>query len=70
MYRRSIVFDEPPAPAARAELGFATCELAALRLHVSVECFDELSFLVHLSILALTEHSHRAARLLHDQLAK
>lgn len=27
-----MVFDEPPAPAARAELGLATCEAVALRL--------------------------------------
>ena len=27
-----MVLDEPPAPAARVELGFATCELAARRL--------------------------------------
>jgi len=32
VYSLSIVFDEPPAPAARVELGFDTCEPVALRL--------------------------------------
>ncbi len=32
VYNLSMVFDEPPAPAARVELGFETCEPAALRL--------------------------------------
>lgn len=32
VYSFSIVFDEPPAPAALDEFGFATCEPAARRL--------------------------------------
>ena len=40
VYRRSIVFDEPPAPAARAELGFAACDAAALRLFFAMNFRD------------------------------
>jgi hypothetical protein len=32
VYNFSMVFDDPPAPAARDELGFATCDVAARRL--------------------------------------
>jgi len=31
VYNRSMVFEDPPAPAARDELGLATCEAAARR---------------------------------------
>jgi len=31
VYNFNIVFDEPPAPAARVEFGFDTCEPVALR---------------------------------------
>ena len=32
VYNFSMVFDDPPAPAARDELGLATCDVAARRL--------------------------------------
>jgi hypothetical protein len=32
VYNFSMVFDDPPAPAAREELGLATCDVAARRL--------------------------------------
>lgn len=32
VYNFSMVFDDPPAPAARDELGLETCEVAARRL--------------------------------------
>jgi hypothetical protein len=32
VYNLSMVFEDPPAPAARDELGFDTCEPAARRL--------------------------------------
>lgn len=32
VYNFSMVFDDPPAPAARDELGLKTCEVAARRL--------------------------------------
>ena len=38
-----MVFDEPPAPAARVELGLATCEPAALRLLFQ----SSISFFLH-----------------------
>ena len=34
MYSLSIVLDEPPAPAARDELGFETCDATARRLQI------------------------------------
>lgn len=37
VYNLSIVFEDPPAPAARDELGFDTCEPAARRLPLSFE---------------------------------
>lgn len=34
VYNRSIVLDDPPAPAAREELGFDTVEFVARRLNL------------------------------------
>ena len=48
VYSFSIVFDDPPAPAALVELGFATCEPAARRL------VEEFVFLKKTKIRRLT----------------
>jgi hypothetical protein len=34
VYNFSMVFDDPPAPAARDELGLETCDVAARRLQM------------------------------------
>lgn len=56
-----MVFDEPPAPAAREELGFATCEPAARRL------FMPKSAGLRSSTYQLTEFEHQEAWLRQTQ---
>ena len=41
VYNFSMVFDDPPAPAARDELGLETCDVAARRLRKKPTCQKE-----------------------------
>ena len=71
MYNRSIVLDDPPAPAARVELGLLTVEFAARRLKKYREHkISQLYIPHHLDEKdrLLTEFVHQAASLLRLRL--
>jgi hypothetical protein len=60
VYSLSIVLDDPPAPAARDELGFDTCDAPARRLKIDslVSRFEEMG-------VTRTEFGHQVVWRLH-----